>query len=196
MAEDPTNEGLTDDDRRTALEVLRGSRILAYTVGLLCVAAGVVLMFWPDRTLIVVARIAGIFVLALGLSEVFDAVTTHRKGSYWGLLLLRGALNVVAGALLLFWPSITVTVLVWLFGLDLVITGIIGLFASREIPKDMGRSVLVARSAVGIVFGIVLIVWPDVTLQVLAILIGLQLLAVGAILLFSGYQLTKISHDV
>lgn len=196
MADDPTYNGISDEERRGALEVLRGSRILAYTVGLLCVAAGIVLMFWPDRTLVVVARIAGIFILAVGLSEAFEAVTTHRKGSYWGLLLARGVLNVAAGALLLFWPSITVTVLVWLFGLDLVITGIIGLFASRQIPKDMGRSVLVARSVVGILFGIVLVVWPDATLQVLAILIGLQLLALGAILLFSGYQLTKVSNEV
>jgi uncharacterized membrane protein HdeD (DUF308 family) len=180
---------------RSTMDLLRGSRLVAYTVGLLAIVAGIVLLVWPDRTVVVVARLAGLLLVVVGLGEAFDAVTTHRKGSYWGLLLLRGVLDLVMGALLLFWPDITITVLVWLFGLDLIVTGIIGLFVQRQIPKDMGRSPLIARSVVSILFGIVVVVWPSTTLTVLVWLIGLQLLLLGALLLFSGYQLTKASHE-
>ena len=185
-----------DDDRRTALEVLRSSRILAYTIGFLCLAAGLVLLFWPDRTIVVVARIAGILLAAVGLSEIVDSISNHRDGDYWGFLLLRGVLNAAAGVLLLFWPGVTVTVLVWLFGLDLILTGIIGLLVSRRVPSDHGRSSIVFRSIVGIAVGFVVVAWPDVTLAVLALLVALQLLAIGGILLWSGYQLTRVARQV
>jgi uncharacterized membrane protein HdeD (DUF308 family) len=184
------------DDERTTLDVLRGSRILAYTVGLLSLAGGLVLLFWPDRTIVVVARLIGVFLVAIGLGEAFEASTSHRKGSYWGLLLARGVINVVMGGLLLFWPDVTVTVLVWLFGLDLMITGVIGLFASRHVPPELGRSSLLFRSIVALVFGFVVVVWPDVTLWVLALLVAIQLVLVGLLLLWSGYQLTRAERDL
>jgi uncharacterized membrane protein HdeD (DUF308 family) len=186
---------MDDDERRSAMDVLRGSRILAYSIGGMTLAAGLVLLFWPDRTILVVARIAGLLIGIVGLSECFEAITTHRKGSYWGLLLLRGLMNVVAGALLLFWPDITVTVIVWLLGLDLLLTGGIGLFVSRRIPDDLGRSSVVTRSIVSILFGVAIMAWPDATISVVAFIIAAQLILFGGLLLFSGYQLTKVSPD-
>ena len=179
------------DDRRSAVDVLRGSRILAYSVGALTLIAGIVLLVWTDRSVVVVARIAGILVLVIGLSEAFEAITTHRKGSYWGLFLLRGLINIGFGAALLFWPEISVTVVVWLFGLDLVITAVLGLILSTQVPKEQGRSSMAVRSLVGLGFGIAIMVWPSATLTIVAWIVGLQLILGGLILLWSGYQLSK-----
>jgi uncharacterized membrane protein HdeD (DUF308 family) len=184
------------DDRGSALDVLRGSRILAYSVGLISLVAGIVLIFWPDRTLVVVARLAGILIICVGLAEAFEAITTHRKGSYWGILLVRGLINVGFGALLLFWPDITVTVLVWLFGLDLMITAVIGFFVGRQMPKDLGRNSLYLRSAITLVLGLVIVIWPDVTLWALALIVGITLVLWGLVLLYSGYELGKAEKEV
>jgi uncharacterized membrane protein HdeD (DUF308 family) len=184
------------DESRSAMDVLRGSRILAYTVGALAFAAGFVLLFWPDRTITVVARLAGILIVCVGLAESFEAVTAHRKGSYWGFLLVRGLINVVFGGLLLFWGDITVTVLVWLFGLDLMITGVIGLFVMRQVPTELGRHSLMIRSIFAIVIGLLVVIWPDVTLSILAIIVAIQLLLLGALLLYSGYALGKAEKEV
>ena len=37
-------------DERTAMDVLRSSRAIAYTIGAVCLIAGLVLLFWPDRS--------------------------------------------------------------------------------------------------------------------------------------------------
>lgn len=186
---------MADDERRSAMDVLRGSRILAYSIGGMTLVAGLVLLFWPDRTILVVARLAGLLIGIVGLGECFEAVTTHRKGSYWGLLLVRGLMNVVAGALLIFWPDITIGVIVWLLGLDLVITGAIGLFVSRKIPAELGRSSVVTRSVIGIAFGVAIMAWPSATVSVVAFIIAAQLILFGGLLLFSGYQISKVSPD-
>lgn len=181
---------------RSMLDVMRGSRILAYSMGVLSFVIGVFLIVTPGDSISVVAKIAGVLIAVVGLAEAFEAVTSHRKGSYWGLLLLRGVINVAVGALLLFWPEPTVTVLVWVFGLDLLVTGVVALIASRSVPKEKGRSTLVFRAAVGILFGLVVMAWPDKTLRIVALLIGLQLVLLGLILVFSGWQLSRAEKEM
>ncbi|MCU0312300.1 MAG: DUF308 domain-containing protein [Acidimicrobiales bacterium] len=183
-------------DDRSSMDLLRGSRIIAYTIGALALIAGIVLLFWPDRTITVVARVVGILILVVGFGQAIEAVTTHRKGSYWGLLLLRGVVNLVAGALLLFWPSITVTVIVWLLGIELVLSGILGLIASTQVPKDMGKSGIVVQALVAIVLGIIIMVWPSATLTVMAVLGAIVLIVLGVMFLVSGFQLSKTRVEV
>ena len=95
-------------------------------------------------------------------------------------------INLVAGALLLFWPSITVTVIVWLLGIELVLTGILGLIASTQVPKDLGKSGIVVQALVAIVLGIVIMAWPSATLSVLAVLAAIVLILLGVMLLVLG----------
>ncbi|MDZ7733021.1 MAG: DUF308 domain-containing protein [Acidimicrobiia bacterium] len=185
-----------EQDRRSAMDVFQASRVLAYTVGVIALGAGVVLLGWPDRTVVVVARLAGILIAIVGIAESIEAVSNHRRGSYWGLLLLRGVLNVGVGALLIFWPGITVTVLVWLFGLDLVVTAVLGLIAASSIPPEYGKNAMIFRSVVAIVFGILIVAWPDVTLWVVTIIVAVQLLVIGLVLLWSGYRLGRNEAEI
>jgi len=177
---------------RSTLEVLRGSRILAYTIGAITLAAGLVLLFWPDRTITVVARLVGILVLLVGVGDLIETFRNHRSGSYWGLLALRGVVNVGFGLVLLFWPHITVTAMVWLFGLDLVFTGVLGLIVYRRLPDEYRRPTL-NRSIATIVFGLVIMIWPSHTLSVIAFLFAAMLVLFGALLLWSGWVLSKAS---
>jgi uncharacterized membrane protein HdeD (DUF308 family) len=179
----------------STLDVLRGSRTVAFVLGGLTLAAGLVLLFWPDRTITVVARLTGILVVLVGLLDLVETLRNHRSGSYWGLLALRGVINVAFGAALLFWPGITVTVMVWLFGLDLVITGLLGLLVFRRMPEEY-RGPTLTRSIVTIVFGIAVMVWPSATLSVFAFLVAALLIMFGVVLLWSGYELSKATKSV
>lgn len=185
---------MPDNDRST-MAVLRSSRITAYSIGLICLVAGLVLLFWPDRTWTVIARVIGILFVIIGFGQSAEAITTHRQGSYWGMLLLRGAINLVVGLVLVFWPDATVTVVVWLVGLDLVITGILAFIVGFQVPKEMGRSSLRLQAIVTVVLGVAIMAWPDATLSVIGILVGAMLILFGLMLLISGYQLSKSSVE-
>jgi uncharacterized membrane protein HdeD (DUF308 family) len=178
-------------DDVSTMDVLRGSRIAAYAVGAICLIAGLVLLFWPDRTWTVVARFIGIFLVVIGFGQAIEAITTHRQGNYWGLLLLRGVVNLGIGLALLFWPSATVHVVVWLVGLDLVITGILAFIVSFQVPKDMGRGAFLVQAIVTFVLGVLIMVWPNATLNVVSIILGLLLVITGIVLLWSGFSLRK-----
>lgn len=180
---------------RSALSVIRESKALAYATGAVTLLAGIVLLLWPHRTLTVVARLSGLLLLIVGLSDVIDAVSNHRRQRYWGLLTIRGLLNVATGVALVVWPGITVGVLVWLIGLDLVLTGVLGLVIRGQAPPEL-RSVLLSRSVVTIAFGVAVMVWPHATVAVVAFIVGLVLTVTGLVLLWTGRQLSKLRVQV
>lgn len=179
-------------DDRSTMDLLRGSRITAYSIGFISLVAGIILLAWPDRTERVVAVILGILFVVSGFGQAAESITTHRKGTYWGLLLLRGVINLGIGLALVFWPSVTVTVVIWLVGLDFVITGLLALIVSFMLPKDMGRGRLLIEAIVTIGIGVVIMVWPDATKSVVGVVVGIGLVLLGALFLFSGYQLSKV----
>lgn len=180
------------DDQRSALAILRESRGLAYSLGALTLAAGIVLLAWPDRTVTVVARLVGLLLALVGAGDLLDAMRNHRSGSYWGLLALVGVSNLGFGLALLFWPGVTVGVVVWLVGLDLVLTGVLGLLVRGRMPEEL-RSVLLTRSLLTIAFGIAVMAWPHATLSVVAFLVGALLVVFGLVLLWSGRQISRIA---
>jgi len=174
------------------MDLLRGSRITAYSIGFISLVAGLVLLFRPDREDSIVAIIIGFLFVVSGFGQAAEAVTTHRKGSYWGLLLIRGLINFGFGLALIFWTGPTVLVIVWLVGLDFVITGLLAIVVSFMIGKDGGRRGLLIEGLITIAIGIVIMAWPEATKNVLGVVIGIGLTLLGLLFLFSGYQLSKV----
>ena len=179
-------------DDRSTMDLLRGSRITAYSIGFISLVAGLVLLFRPDREDSIVAIIIGFLFVVSGFGQAAEAVTTHRKGSYWGLLLIRGLINFGFGLALIFWTGPTVLVIVWLVGLDFVITGLLAIVVSFMIGKDGGRRGLLIEGLITIAIGIVIMAWPEATTSVLGVVIGIGLTLLGLLFLFSGYQLSKV----
>lgn len=184
---------MATDDRST-IDLLRGSRITAYGIGLVSLLAGLLLMFWPDRTAHAVGVILGVLFLVSGFAQSAEAITTHRKGSAWGFLLLRGVINIGFGLVLIFWTGAVSTTIVWLIGLDFVLTGVLALIASLLIDKEMGRGSLVLHGLLSIGIGIAVMAWPNSIKYAAAILIAIVLILIGLLMLGTGYQLSKASR--
>jgi uncharacterized membrane protein HdeD (DUF308 family) len=182
-----------DDQRRSVLGVIRESRVLAFGVGAFSAAAGAVLIFGPERSEGTIALAAGVIVAIIGLTEGIEAVTSRRSDPGGSLLLLRGLVSLGTGAILVFWPDITLDALVWVLGIGLVAGGIVGLMAARQVPTETGRSAVVARSVIGIAFGGVLVGWPGQTIDVVITIVGGGFLLLGAYLLFSGYRVHRLA---
>ena len=89
------------------------------------------------------------------------------------------------------WPGIPGGVLVWHVGLDLVLTGALGLLVRGQLAPEY-KSDITSRSIVTILFGIAIMVWPDATVSVVAFLVGAVLVLFGLIFLWSGYALSKV----
>ena len=82
----------------------------------------------------------------------------------WRALALRGLIALVFGLVVLFWPGLVLTVLSILFGIYAAVDGAITLVPALRSP-DRGpqRTLPLAEGAVGILAGLVALLWPGLT---------------------------------
>jgi uncharacterized membrane protein HdeD (DUF308 family) len=91
-------------------------------LGLLYVAAGVVLTTQPVAGALVLTWVIGVFILVSGLVRIF--LGFRNWGQYGWLLLISGVLGVIAGFIILSgWPITGLWVIGFLLGIDLIVHG-------------------------------------------------------------------------
>ena len=98
-------------------------------------------------------------------------------GNFRTMILFRGLAAVLFGVLTFVWPGLSLLVLVILFGVFAVISGITALVAALRNREEQGWAFLLIEGILGIMAGTVALVWPGITA-----LAFLYLLAAWAIL--------------
>ncbi|WP_214368814.1 HdeD family acid-resistance protein [Pseudonocardia sp. H11422] len=99
----------------------------------------------------------------------------------WPVLLARAVFAVALGLLALIWPTITLLVLAWAFGLYAILDGVtqvIDGIRRRDRPRWWVSLLL---GLLGLAAGVVALIWPDITAVALAIVVGIWALVTGII---------------
>lgn len=110
----------------------------------------------------------------------------------WWLLALQGATGVLFGVLALFWPAITMLVLVLLFGAWAVIDGALSFAALGDRAHPAPRWLLAVQGAAGVLFGAFVLLRPSAAALVLLTVIGAWALVVGAARIVAAIELRRI----
>ena len=91
----------------------------------------------------------------------------------WWALALRGALAILFGILAIVWPGLTLTALVILFGAYALADGVFAIIAFlRGDGFQEGRWPLLVEGIVGVIAGILVIVWPGLSALALLFVIA------------------------
>lgn len=91
--------------------------------GALAAAAGIALIVWPDKGIVVVGVFVGVFVVSYGLLHIVGSLA-NRHVPYWWLMLVLGLIEVPIGIWALRRPGLTLVVIVTLVGAWAVVYGI------------------------------------------------------------------------
>src|SRR6476659_8648718 len=115
-----------------------------------------------------------------------------RLGRKWGWVLAYGIITLAAGVAVLVWPSETLLVIAVLFGIQLIVSGIFRFVAALAVDDLSGgtRVLLALLAVVSIIVGLWAVRHVELTLRVLAALLGIFWVVNGAIELF-----TALSHS-
>jgi uncharacterized membrane protein HdeD (DUF308 family) len=98
---------------------------------------------------------------------------THDHAPSWWVLVLRGLVALLFGLAALFWPSLILAVLIVFFGAYALVDGVLAVIAAfRSSGRGMRRPLLLIEGAIGILFGIVALFWPDLTALTLLYIIA------------------------
>ncbi|NKQ52326.1 HdeD family acid-resistance protein [Amycolatopsis sp. K13G38] len=121
-------------DERTS-----GTRVLLAFSGVLSLGVGILVLRHPFQTMTVLTVLLGLFWVIGGVIGLVHALASRSMpGRAWAAG--AGAVTAIAGVVLLAYPSVSLTVLVWLLGLELLISGAgvvgWGVAARRELRSD------------------------------------------------------------
>ena len=106
-------------------------------------------------------------------------------GPWWSLV-LRGIVLIGFGIIALAWPDITLLVMVSLFGVFVIIDGIlasVGAVVNRQAHERWWVSLLGGLAGIGI--GVLIIGWPDITALALLYVIGAWAFVIGVFAVFA-----------
>jgi len=160
---------------------------LPLLLGVIGIAAGVVVLLKPSDSLATLAVIAGIFVLIDGIFALVSSIS--RQAENRGLAAILGVLGVVVGVLLIRHPTRGVLAIALLIGIWLIAIGVVRLVEAFE-RKHRGWNILVAL--IEIVAGIVIVASPPIGFSTLALLTGIAFIANGASMVVLGWMLHTV----
>jgi uncharacterized membrane protein HdeD (DUF308 family) len=152
--------------------------------GVVAVGVGIFLLLNPFAAVRTLALLLGLSLVVGGCLEIVAGWDSHRRAAS----LLLGAILVIGGVLVAFWPEVTVWTLAILTGVSLLIHGIariaMAFVARSEIP---GWGWLALAGVVNIVVGVLALAWPEATVLVLSVVLGLQVLLFGVLMLVAAF---------
>jgi len=111
-----------------------GTRWLMALLGLISILFGLLVFHRTWETVAIVGFIVGLFWVIAGVGDFYAAYVHGEGGARW-LLVVAGLLGVVVGVLALVYPGLSLTIIAFLFGLWLVLYGIIEIAVSIRIKN-------------------------------------------------------------
>jgi uncharacterized membrane protein HdeD (DUF308 family) len=159
-------------------------------VGLLSIAAGVIVLVEPSISLKTLAVIAGIFFLIDGIFEIVRAIVGGMESR--GLLALLGAISAIAGVILIRHPIQSVVAIALLVGLWLLTVGIVHFV--RAFAEHDHRWMTVAIAVLEMIAGIVIVASPGIGVATLALLVGISLILRGIAMCAVAWVTRSVLH--
>jgi uncharacterized membrane protein HdeD (DUF308 family) len=162
--------------------------------GVVSLALGLVIVFRPGGTVHVLAIIFGIWLLLLGVFWLLLAIADRgdRGGTRFGMALF-GLLALLVGLLVLHHSFETVAVVGFIVGVFWVVGGI-ALVVGGLSPEAEGRRA--GPIVVGLVYGatgVVCLIYPGLSLTILAVILGIGLIVSGLVEMAIAFQLRRLA---
>jgi uncharacterized membrane protein HdeD (DUF308 family) len=122
------------------------------------------------------------------MSEGTGGQTLPRLGHTWHWLLAFGLVTLAAGIIALAWPRETLLVIAVIFGIQLVIIGIVEFVLALRAPVASGgmRVLYAILGLLSLIVGVWAIRHAGLTVLVLAVLLGIYWIVRGAIEIFTA----------
>lgn len=144
--------------------------------GIIAIILGIVLLFWPGTTLLVLVTFIGVYWFVTGILVIISAFIDRTR---WGWKLLSGVLGIIAGLIVLSYPlysAILVPTLLTIFiGIWGLIIGFAQVFQAFG-GAGWGAGIL---GALSIILGLLILANPLVSAAVLILIMAIVAIVGG-----------------
>ena len=162
--------------------------------GAAAILFGLFALLAPGPTLLSLALLFAALMLADGVLNIVAAVRSARRHERWASLILLGVVDLIAAAVAIAAPGLTVLAFVYLMAGWALVTGFLGIAAAVRLRHDHGRWWLGFSGFLSVVGGVLLAIAPLIGAIVLTWWLGAYAIVFGATLLVLAYRLRGHRH--
>jgi uncharacterized membrane protein HdeD (DUF308 family) len=163
--------------------------------GIVTLLAGLLALVWPGRTVVVIAVLFGIQLVVAGIFRFVAAFAADDEtGGTRVLLALLGVLSLIVGLYAVRHLQVTIAALALLLGIFWIVNGAVETFAALSHRGMQGRGWTIFMGLLSIAAGIVVLVYPAISLATLAIVLGFWLLVFGIMEIVAAFRLRQAGH--
>jgi len=177
----------TADQAQAMMAGIAKSWGLVLVMGILSIILGILAFAWPGATIVTVAIFFAVWLFVSGIYSIIGAFSDDASTSMKVLSAIIGVLSVIVGFSLLRTPFQAVEVMIFVLGIFWVSQGIVGFVTAFEVKK--GRNWRLFSSILGVVAGIVVLVYPISSALTLALFGGIWLVILGITQIIAAFEL-------
>jgi len=161
--------------------------ILAF--GIVSILVGVVAIFWPSATLVIIAIVFAVQLIVGGVFRFVGAFAIPGEtGWLRALQAILAVLSFVVGVYLLGHVALSLLVLALVLGFYWMMHGVIELFVAIGHPELPGRVWMIVSGLLSVLAGVLLIVLPGLSLFALTLVLGVWLVLFGVMLALQAFH--------
>jgi uncharacterized membrane protein HdeD (DUF308 family) len=160
------------------------------------IAVGVMLLVWPHASLTVVAILIGAALVASGLVRLFEGFTASGRGAgaRFGYVVI-GLLAVIAGLYCIRHHGLSLFIVAFVTGVYFVLHGITDLGVAFN-PGAPSRGLRGVLGIFSVCAGIIMIVWPALTVVLLLLIVASWLLLYGIALGVLAFGVRRAAKNI
>lgn len=157
-------------------------------LAVVAIVLGAAILLRPTTSLGVLAWLLGAGLVVLGAVELLTHPSDDGtpSGPWRTARRVVAVLMIAAGVFVLVFPGLTVRLIAVIVGTGLIVNGATSVAAAFRRQQSLDARVASAAFGVtGVVFGVLALAWPDITLLVVSVVFGARLIMAGAVLAWS-----------
>ena len=159
--------------------------------GILSLAVGVVALVWPGKTVIVVAIVFAIWLIVSGIFSLVRGFAHGLTGGMRALYIITGILSLVLGIFAIRGEFQELYILSLFIGIGFLFRGFASLFLGFESKEGRGSNIFFG--IVMIIGGVVVLVWPGISLVTLTWVVGIWLIIIGIYEIIAAFSVKRMA---
>jgi uncharacterized membrane protein HdeD (DUF308 family) len=163
--------------------------------GILMVVAGVLAVAWPGPTVLVLAILFGIQLIVSGIFSFINAFAADESGGARVWYAILGLLGILIGLYAVRHILVSVVALALLIGIYWVAYGIAEIYNAIAHSERPHRGWMAFIGVLSVIAGIIVIMWPGLSLVTLAVVLGVWLIIYGVMEIALAFRVrSAFSH--
>lgn len=159
--------------------------------GIVSLAVGLVALVWPGKTVLVVAIVFAIWLIVSGIFSLVRGFAQGLTGGMRALFIITGILSLVLGIFAIRGEFQELYILALFIGIGFLFRGFASLFLGLE--NKEGRGVNIFFGIVMLIGGVVVLVWPGISLITLTWVVGIWLIIIGIYEIIASFSVKRLA---